>query len=288
MSTFGIQGQPLEITVVGCNKLKNTEWITRQDPYVCIEYGSSKFRTRTCKDGGKNPTFQEKFVLSLIEGLREFSVNVWNRNTLTYDDFIGSGKVQLQRVLSTGYDDSSWALQDKKGRHAGEVRLILHYADAYKPVTSHLPSVSPYSVTPGPQVSLYSAPPVSSYPPTSIPAPAHSLSYPPNPAVYPPPSAPPSYPPNQAVYPPPSAPPSYPPNPALYPPPSAPSPSYPPSPAVYPPPSYHQPPTYPPTYPPGPSPSVYPQHSVYPPPSNDPHYYPPGLYPPSPYHPRQY
>lgn len=43
-------------------------------------------------DGGKNPTFQEKFVFSLIEGLREFSVLVWNSNTLTYDDFIGSGK----------------------------------------------------------------------------------------------------------------------------------------------------------------------------------------------------
>ncbi|XP_073125528.1 uncharacterized protein [Henckelia pumila] len=272
MSTFGIQGQPLEITVVGCNKLKNTEWISRQDPYVCIEYGGSKFRTRTCTDGGKNPTFQEKFVLSLIEGLREFSVNVWNSNTLTYDDFIGSGKIQLQKVLSSGYDDSAWALQDKRGRHAGEVRLILHYANAYKPVTSHLPSVSPYSVMPGPQVPLYSAPSVSSYPPTSIPALAPSLAYPPNAAVYPPPSAPQSYPPNPAIYPP-------------FP---APSPSYPPSPAVYPPPSYHQPPTYPPTYPPGPSPSVYPPQSIYPPPSNDPHYYPPGLYPPTPYHPPQY
>ncbi|XP_073024519.1 uncharacterized protein [Primulina eburnea] len=264
MSTFGIQGQSLEITVVGCNKLKNTEWITRQDPYVCIEYGSSKFRTRTCKDGGRNPTFQEKFVLSLIEGLREFSVNVWNSNTLTYDDFIGSGKIQLQRVLSSGYDDSAWALQDKRGRHAGEVRLILHFANAYKPVTSHLPQ---YSLTPASQVPVYSASPVSSYPPRSVPAPPPSLAYPPNPAVYPPP-------------PPPS--PSYPPNSAVYPPPPAPSQSYPSIPAVYPPPSYHQPPTYPSTYPPGPSPSVYP------PPSNEPHYYPPGLYPPSPYHPQQY
>lgn len=43
-------------------------------------------------DGGKNPTFQEKFVFNLIEGLRELSVVVWNSNTLTFDDFIGSGK----------------------------------------------------------------------------------------------------------------------------------------------------------------------------------------------------
>ena len=43
-------------------------------------------------DGGKNPTFQEKFVFTLIEGLREVNVVVWNSNTLTYDDFIGNGK----------------------------------------------------------------------------------------------------------------------------------------------------------------------------------------------------
>jgi len=45
-----------------------------------------------CADGGKNPTFQEKFVFTLIEGLRELNLAVWNSNTLTYDDFIGSGK----------------------------------------------------------------------------------------------------------------------------------------------------------------------------------------------------
>nr|GMD07172.1 leucine-rich repeat extensin-like protein 3 [Ipomoea batatas] len=116
MSISGIQGQLLEVTVVSCHKLKDTEWISRQDPYVCLEYASTKFRTRTCTDGGKNPTFQEKFVFSMIEGLRELNVVVWNSNTITYDDFIGSGKVILHRVLSEGYDDSSWPLQTKTGR----------------------------------------------------------------------------------------------------------------------------------------------------------------------------
>ncbi|KAJ8619872.1 hypothetical protein MRB53_028401 [Persea americana] len=125
----GIQGQPLEVTVVGCTNLKKTEWISRQDPYVCVEYANTKFRTRTCTDGHKNPTFQDKFVFSLIEGLQELSVNVWSSNTLSNDDFIGSGRVQLQKVLSQGYDDTAWTLQSKSGRFAGEVRLLLHYAN---------------------------------------------------------------------------------------------------------------------------------------------------------------
>ncbi|KAK3412335.1 hypothetical protein EUGRSUZ_I01113 [Eucalyptus grandis] len=127
---MSIQGQLLEVTVVGCTKLKDTEWISRQDPYVCLEYGSTKFRTRTCTDGGKNPTFQEKFVFTLIEGLRELNLAVWNSNTLTYDDFIGSGKVQLHKALSQGFDDTTWPLQTKTGRYAGEARVILHYANA--------------------------------------------------------------------------------------------------------------------------------------------------------------
>ncbi|KAI4295685.1 hypothetical protein L6164_035702 [Bauhinia variegata] len=246
MSISGIQGHLLEVTVVGCNKLKDTEWISRQDPYVCLEYGSTKFRTRTHTDGGKNPTFQEKFVFSLIEGLRELIVVVWNSNTLTYDDFIGSGKVQLHKVLSQGFDDSAWPIQTKTGRHAGEVKLILHYAHANagkyssKPTSSYAPSAPPYAPPPNPQVHSYSAPPPTSYPP-----PASAVPYPPVATAYPASSP---YPPYSSAYPPPP----YPPPPAAYPPPPYPTSSaYPPS---------HYPPPPPPSghYPPGPYPGMYP------------------------------
>ena len=43
-----------------------------------------------CIDGHNTPVFQEKCVFSLIEGLREISIAIWNSNT--EDDFIGSGK----------------------------------------------------------------------------------------------------------------------------------------------------------------------------------------------------
>lgn len=50
-------------------------------------------------DGGKSPIFQEKFLFNLIEGLREINVAVWNSNTLTFDDFIGSGKYVLSSTF---------------------------------------------------------------------------------------------------------------------------------------------------------------------------------------------
>ncbi|KAF3795843.1 hypothetical protein EJ110_NYTH02895 [Nymphaea thermarum] len=266
MSISGIQGQLLEVTVVGCTKLKDTEWISRQDPYVCLEYGSTKFRTRTCTgerktsslivtiqlfsfpcfttilsliaaDGGKNPTFQEKFIFTLIEGLREINVHVWNSNTLTMDDLIGSGRIQLQRVLHEGYDDSSWPLQTKNGRHAGEVRLILHYPNINKRPNNQAMSFPTYAPSAPPQYQStynvpYTQPAPSAYPPVACFPNQTPSAYPP---LYPPPPVP------MSSYPP--AP--YPPQPAVYPPPPYPPTTYPP--ATYPPAPY---PGYPGTYPP--------------------------------------
>ncbi|XP_022147782.1 protein SRC2 homolog [Momordica charantia] len=242
MSTYAIQGQPLEVTVIGCTKLKDTEWISRQDPYVLLEYGSTKFRTTTCTDGGRNPTFQEKFVFSLIEGLREINVAVWNSNTVTYDDFIGNGKIQLAKVLSEGYDDSAWSLQTKTGRHAGEVRLILHFATATKPSSSFTPSAPPFQAPAPPHVPVYA---------TMPPPPSHTTAYPP-PTSTPysfPPSPFPSYPPSSVAY----QTSMYSPYPSGYPPSS-----YPPPPLAYPPTPYPPPPQASPFYPPGPYPGVYP------------------------------
>jgi uncharacterized Fe-S radical SAM superfamily protein PflX len=44
----------------------------------------------TVADVGRNPTFDGKFIVTLTEGLREVSVSVWNSNTYTADDLIGS------------------------------------------------------------------------------------------------------------------------------------------------------------------------------------------------------
>ncbi|KAJ6850404.1 extensin [Iris pallida] len=193
MSTvYGIQGQPLDVTIVGCSKLKDTEWLSRQDPYVCLEYASTKYRTRTCTDGGKHPVFQEKTVIPLIEGLREITVTVWNSNTINLDDFIGSGRIQLQKVLSQGYDDSSWPVQSKSGKYAGDVKVILHFHNAQKPQqcsSSYSPSAPMQAYAPPPQyapayppAAPYSA---AAYPPAQPAAPYLQSAYPPPMMQYP-------------------------------------------------------------------------------------------------------
>ncbi|KAL5723172.1 hypothetical protein ACHQM5_006597 [Ranunculus cassubicifolius] len=244
MAASSIQGQMLEVTVVSCNRLKDVEWFTRQDPYVCIEYGSTKFKTRAHTDGGKQPNFQEKFHFSLIEGLREMNVSVLNSNTIFTDESICSGKVLLHKVLSKGFDDSTWPLHTTSGRYGGELRIIMHYANAIDIRTG--PSAPPYGPAAAPHVQFYTppqpfAPQLYAVPPP--PPPPHyqyPSPYPPNPTPYPP-----------YLY-------QYPPQPTAYPPQPA---AYPPQPAAYPP----QP--YPPqVYPPQPYPPAPPATGYYPPP----------------------
>ncbi|TXG64242.1 hypothetical protein EZV62_011236 [Acer yangbiense] len=243
---MSIQGQPLEVTVVGCTKLKDTEWFSRQDPYVCLEYGSTKYRTRTCTDGGKNPKFQEKFVFPLIEGLRELNIIVWNSNTLTVDDFIGSGKVQLTKVLQQGFDDTAWPLWGKTGRFpivsptlksfvcgvtmvvmqflqsvfalllmntffhcspAGQVQVILHYANARQQSHGYHPSMPmsagfPHQGLPPPATAPQSFMHVANHQVSSYPPPPPGGGYPPPPNPYGVPSPYPSHQPSVSAYPP--------------------------------------------------------------------------------------
>ncbi|KAL4332524.1 hypothetical protein GQ457_07G025190 [Hibiscus cannabinus] len=206
MSISGIHGRPLEVTVlilispllgltyfavVGCYNLEDNEWVSRQDPFVCLEYGSARFRTKTCTDGGKNPIFQEK--------------------------------IQLHKVLSQGFQDCTLPLQSKTGRHSGEVRLILHYPNAKQPQnwkTKGVPSLPEYApCAPFKQLSPHAHPPAAPYPitmPYAAPPTSYNLythctaTYPPSPHVGYPPQAPPSsytYP--HHAYPPPPLPSTY-------------------------------------------------------------------------------
>ncbi|KAI5598154.1 hypothetical protein BDE02_02G113700 [Populus trichocarpa] len=250
MAICGIQGFPLEVTVVACYNLEDKEWISRQDPYVSVEYGNTKYRTKTCTDGGRNPVFQEKFIFTLVEGLRELSVVVWNSHTLSADEHIGTGRIQLHKALSQGFDDASWPIQSKTGRHSGEVRLMLHYSN---------PNQHKGKMTPSDLGSKYASPPLNQVLPYPSMPPAPAALYPAT-TTYSSPSPYMGYSPNPASYPPP---PHVPPPAGRYPPQAC-------FPAAYPPQAY----------PPAPQPSTYyptGASGVYPPPP------PPGTYPPPPY-----
>jgi len=81
---MSIHGLILEVRVTGCRKLRDTEFFTRQDPYVVLEYATTKLRTRTCT--GRYPPLSVRclflfffFNFSLSMSRRDLLVVAGNR-----------------------------------------------------------------------------------------------------------------------------------------------------------------------------------------------------------------
>ncbi|GBG63217.1 hypothetical protein CBR_g36985 [Chara braunii] len=115
----------LEVSVIGCTRLKDTELLSRQDPYVRIKYGCTTCTTKTDTDGGRNPSFNERFPFTLEPGVQDLHCVVMNSNTFTRDDFIGQATISLATAMASGHEDNSFPLQDARGKGAGYIRLIL-------------------------------------------------------------------------------------------------------------------------------------------------------------------
>lgn len=68
-----------QCAVLGCSNLKDTEWFSQQDPYVHLEYGSTKHRTRT--DTGFAATFEPplRLLCSTLIQFTEYPLPCWLR-----------------------------------------------------------------------------------------------------------------------------------------------------------------------------------------------------------------
>lgn len=115
------------ITVVNGKGLRDTELFSRQDPYVVIEAGSSKVRSKTHTDGGKNPTWNEKFEMTIGPTVQEIKMAVWNSNVVSSDDLIGRGHLSLQQILASNRQHWMVQLMSPKGKSAGEVAVIVEF-----------------------------------------------------------------------------------------------------------------------------------------------------------------
>jgi len=144
MGTYGSLNGVLEVTVHGCSNLKNISYFTKLHPYVGLNYVGLEFRTTTHRGGGLNPRYDQKFYFRLIEDVDQLDVEVYSRSTVTSDSFIGSGRVYLGTVLSTGYDETSWPIVDKRNKYAGEVRLTMLLLRSQQPrITESAPPIIP-------------------------------------------------------------------------------------------------------------------------------------------------
>eukprot|EP00195_Chlamydomonas_chlamydogama_P000518 CAMPEP_0202919766 /NCGR_PEP_ID=MMETSP1392-20130828/76505_1 /ASSEMBLY_ACC=CAM_ASM_000868 /TAXON_ID=225041 /ORGANISM="Chlamydomonas chlamydogama, Strain SAG 11-48b" /LENGTH=347 /DNA_ID=CAMNT_0049613225 /DNA_START=146 /DNA_END=1190 /DNA_ORIENTATION=+ len=251
--------------------LKDKEWFGKQDPYCIISIGTQSFKSKTCRDGGKNPVWNETFRFNVIND-NDVTLVCKDEDTIGKDEVIGTGHFNLAKARERGTDRIQVSMMSKSGKQYGFISVNLTFTRnaALRPPMAQAPPpmpTAPYGAPPPMPTAPYGAPPPAQPPPYGAPPPAQPPPYGAPPPAYgaPPPSSfgapPPAQPPPYGA-PPPAQPPPYgapppaygqAPPPAAHPPAGYPAPGgYPPAPGGYPPAGYHPAPA-PGGYPPAPA-----------------------------------
>ncbi len=99
---MGARGRSSEACQLRLNSLhahlraQDKDWFGRQDPYCVVTCGSQTFRTRTAKDAGRNPVWNETFRFSVVNE-NEVVLLVKDEDVVR-DDVIGTACISLARA----------------------------------------------------------------------------------------------------------------------------------------------------------------------------------------------
>lgn len=180
----------LTLTLEYGHGLKDKDWFGKQDPYCIITVGNQTMRSKTAKDGGKNPVWNQQFRFNIINE-NNFTIKVMDED-VGGDDHIGDGIGQLAKVRGGSHTDRQdiTLVSRKGGKARGHITVTLTFLPN-KSLKPQATQAQPYGYPAAP----YGAPaPYGAYPPAAYPPAPHGapLPYgaPPATAAY---GAPPAY-----------------------------------------------------------------------------------------------
>ena len=106
---------------------RNTEKFGKMDPYVKLRLGEKVERGPVAKKQHLNPKWDHQFVMR-YNNEQTLLIEVWNKEKITRDDLVGTGKVSIPDWLSTGvYTLSEWIPLVYKNKEAGNIMVELEF-----------------------------------------------------------------------------------------------------------------------------------------------------------------
>ena len=90
------------------------------DPFVQIEYKGKTFKTQTIQEGGKNPVWNEAFVIPINSMDDEFKITCFDEDLLV-DDLVGSKVFKASELCSNLTATQNWLHLNYKNNKAVEV-----------------------------------------------------------------------------------------------------------------------------------------------------------------------
>ncbi|XP_057777877.1 elicitor-responsive protein 3-like isoform X2 [Salvia miltiorrhiza] len=100
----------LEVVLVDANGLESTDFLSSTDAYAIIKCQDQEKTSKVASVEGSAPTWNETFMFSISEGVKELKIRIMDKDTLSADDFVGEVTVPLEpafeaeRVPTTMYN----------------------------------------------------------------------------------------------------------------------------------------------------------------------------------------
>jgi len=117
----------LVLRPVAAKLKKSTDVFTKMDPYLVITLGSQKEKTRTCKRGGKKPSWTDSFAFNLTGYEAMIDITCFDHDTFTSDDYIAECHVNLEELFHEKVGQRWFPMTRKGGKDGGELLLDWEY-----------------------------------------------------------------------------------------------------------------------------------------------------------------
>lgn len=106
---------------------RDTE-IGKMDPYLIINVGNKKFKSKVQNNEDHKPTWDETFVTE-IENLNDFHISIYD-DDFGKDDFICETRIPLANVIAKGQISEKFTLY-YKGAPSGHINIDMLFKMSY-------------------------------------------------------------------------------------------------------------------------------------------------------------
>jgi len=93
----------LLIRPISAKLLHDTEFIGKMSPYLKVTAGAEILKSPACHKGHLTPTWDTELILALPELCNSILIELFNKETISKDDFIGSARFDLNQLTEGGF-----------------------------------------------------------------------------------------------------------------------------------------------------------------------------------------
>ena len=119
-AAVSMAGGKIKVRVISATKLKNKERFQTSDPYCMIECEKESKKTKSL-ESNLNPTWNEEFVITMMDGEETLGFSIWDKNTLSKDNFMGYSYASVTDCPKDVETEKVWL--DRK--LTGELMILL-------------------------------------------------------------------------------------------------------------------------------------------------------------------